>query len=205
MDATTCLQKLQYVGVLAFATVDKNGGPQIRNISAIHYEPETMYFFTAKGKDFCRQLLSDGRVQILGYTKYKEMIRLSAKARPVSEVEQGKWIDAIFAEQPYLSNVYPGDTRKLAGIVFEIVDAEIEYFNLGVNSIFRESYTIGKGTVTGKGYQITDICIGCGTCAEHCPQRCIEAGTPYQIQQEHCLHCGNCHTVCPVQAVEKRG
>ena len=101
--------------------------------------------------------------------------------------------------------MYPGDTRKLAGIVFEIVDAEIEYFNLGVNSIFRESYTIGKGTVTGKGYQITDICIGCGTCAEHCPQRCIEAGTPYQIQQEHCLHCGNCHTVCPVQAVEKRG
>ena len=50
MDAKTCLQKLQYVGVLAFATVDKNGGPQIRNISAIHYEPETMYFFTAKGK-----------------------------------------------------------------------------------------------------------------------------------------------------------
>lgn len=151
MDAKTCLQKLQYVGVLAFATVDKNGGPQIRNISAIHYEPETMYFFTAKGKDFCRQLLSDGRVQILGYTKYKEMIRLSAKARPVSEVEQGKWIDAIFAEQPYLSNVYPGDTRKLAGIVFEVVDAEIEYFNLGVNPIFRESYTVGKGTARGKG------------------------------------------------------
>lgn len=205
MDAKTCLQKLQYVGVLAFATVDEQGGPQIRNISAIHYEPETMYFFTAKGKDFCRQLMTDGRVQILGYTKYKEIIRLSAKAKPVSELEQGKWIDTIFAEQPYLSNVYPGDTRKLAGIVFEIADAEIEYFNLGVNPIFRESYTIGSGTVTEKGYQITDACIGCGSCADHCPQRCIEAGTPYQIQQEHCLHCGNCHAVCPVQAVEKRG
>ncbi len=205
MDAKTCLQKLQYVGVLAFATVDGHGGPQIRNISAIHYEPETMYFFTAKGKDFCRQLLSDGRVQILGYTKYKEMIRLSAKAKPVSESEQEKWIDTIFAEQPYLSNVYPGDTRKLAGIVFEIADAEIEYFNLGVNPIFRESYTIGNGNVTEKGYWITDACIGCGSCTEHCPQQCIEAGIPYQIQQEHCLHCGNCHAVCPAHAVEKRG
>ncbi|MDB2130100.1 4Fe-4S binding protein [Enterocloster clostridioformis] len=203
MDAKTCLQKLQYVGVLAFATVDEHGAPQIRNISAIHYEPEAMYFFTAKGKDFCRQLLSDGRVQILGYTKYKEMIRLSARVKPAAD--QQKWIDAIFVEQPYLSNVYPGDTRNLAGIVFEITDAEIEYFHLGVNPIFRESYTIGKGTVTEKGYQITDACIGCGTCTEHCPQRCIEAGTPYQIQQEHCLHCGNCHAVCPVQAVEKRG
>ena len=203
MDAQTCLQKLEYVGVLAFATVDEHGAPQIRNISAIHYEPEAMYFFTAKGKDFCRQLLSDGRVQILGYTKYKEMIRLSAKTRPAAEQE--KWINTIFEEQPYLSNVYPGDTRSLAGIIFEITDGEIEYFHLGVNPIFRENYTIGRGKIIEKGYQITDTCIGCGTCAENCPQRCIELGTPYQIQQEHCLHCGNCHAVCSVQAVEKRG
>lgn len=203
MDAKTCLQKLRYVGVLAFATVDGQGSPQVRNISAIHYEPEALYFFTAKGKEFCRQLLADGRVQILGYTKYKEMIRLSARAKPAAE--QQKWIDRIFEEQPYLSNVYPGDTRTLAGIVFEIRAGEIEYFHLGVNPIFRESYAIGGGAVTEKGYQITEACIGCGSCAGHCPQRCIEPGTPYRIRQEHCLHCGNCHGVCPVQAVERRG
>lgn len=54
MDAKICLQKLQYVGVLAFATTDEQGGPQVRNISAIHYEPDAIYFFTARGKDFCR-------------------------------------------------------------------------------------------------------------------------------------------------------
>lgn len=205
MDAKTCLQKLQYVGVLAFATVDEYGNPQIRNISAIHYEPDAMYFFTARGKNFCRELLADGRVQILGYTKYKEMIRLSAKAEHVAEEEQGHWIDTIFEEQPYLINVYPGDTRKLAGIVFQITDAKIEYFHLGVNPIFRESYTIGKGDISPKGYQITDVCIGCGNCVKNCPQRCIEKGTPYKIQQEHCLHCGNCHEVCPVKAVERVG
>lgn len=116
MDAKTCLQKLQYVGVLAFATVDGAGNPQIRNISAIHYEPDALYFFTARGKEFCKELLTDGRVQILGYTKYKEMIRLSAKAVPVPQEEQKRWIDTIFSEQPYLSNVYPGDTRSI-GIV----------------------------------------------------------------------------------------
>ena len=205
MNAQTCLKKLEYVGILAFATVDKNGAPQIRNISAIHYEPDKMIFFTAKGKAFCEELLTDGRVQVLGYTKYKEMIRLSAKAVPAPENEQEKWIDTIFAEQPYLSNVYPGDTRKLAGIVFAIRDAEIEYFNLGVNPIFRESYTIGAGNLKQKGYVISEKCIGCGKCLKNCPQRCIELGNLYHIQQNHCLHCGNCFAVWPVKAVEKRG
>ena len=170
MDARTCLQKLQYVGVLAFATVDKEGAPQVRNISAVHYEPDAIYFFTARGKDFCRELLSDGRVQILGYTRYKEMIRLSAKAEPAPDEEQEKWIRTIFEDQPYLSNAYPGDTREI-GIVFVIRNAQIEYFNLGVNPIFRESYTVGKGQIAEKGYEITEKCIGCGTCMKHCPPR----------------------------------
>ena len=202
MDAKTCIQKLQYVGVLAFATVDEHGNPQVRNISAIHYEPDAIYFFTARGKDFCRELLADGHVQILGYTRYKEMIRLSAKAEPVPEEQQRKWMDVIFSEQPYLSNVYPGDTRDI-GIVFEIRDGSIEYFNLGVRPIFRENYTVDCGEISPKGYRIGDSCIGCGTCLTHCPQGCIEQGTPYAIQQEHCLHCGACFESCPVSAVER--
>ena len=64
------------------------------------------------------------------------------------------------------------------------------------NGIEKEIFWVGAKPIAG--------CIGCGACAEHCPQRCIETGTPYQIQQEHCLHCGNCHAVCPVQAVERK-
>lgn len=48
MDLATCLRKMQLVGVLAFATVDETGAPQIRNISAIHYEPDALYFFYGK-------------------------------------------------------------------------------------------------------------------------------------------------------------
>ena len=200
MDAKTCLQKLQYVGVLAFATVDAAGAPQLRNISAIHYEPDAIYFFTARGKDFCRELLADGRVQALGYTRYKEMIRLSGRAVPVPQEEQARWIETIFSEQPYLANVYPGDTRDI-GIVFVIRQATIEYFNLGVRPIFRETYSDNGGQAAPKGYRSTDACIGCGRCAANCPQSCITPGKPYAIQPQHCLHCGNCFEHCPVQAI----
>ena len=111
-------------------------------------------------------MLEDGRVQVLCYTKYKEMIRLSGKAHPVAGEEQRKWIDTIFEEQPYLANVYPGDTREI-DIIFCIDNAQIEYFNLGVHPIFRETCTLGDVIIEEKGYHITDACIGCGTvCGE---------------------------------------
>lgn len=202
MDLQTCFQKLKLVGVLNFANVDGEGNPQIRNISAIHYEENAFYFFTARGKNFCRELLNDGRLQILGYTKYKEMIRVTAKAMPVPDEEQKKWIDVIFAEQPYLSNVYPDNTREI-GIIFKVDRGSVEYFNLGVHPIFRETYAFGDATVEEKGYVITDNCIGCGTCQKVCPQRCIDDGKTYHIRFNNCLHCGNCYEYCPVQAIKR--
>ncbi|MDE6777465.1 MAG: 4Fe-4S binding protein [Oscillospiraceae bacterium] len=202
MDAKTCLEKYKRIGVLNFATVGMDGSPQVRCISAIHYEDNAMYFFTAPGKAFYDELIFDGRVQILGYTKFKEMIRTSAVAKLVDESERKKWIDIIFDEQPYLANLY-ADEKRYIGVIFEIKDAEIEYFNLGVNPIFRELYTIGNGKINSRGYEISEKCIGCGQCSETCPQHAIDSGNPYVINQTHCLHCGACAKVCPANAVIK--
>lgn len=200
MNAETCLQKLKLCGVLSFATVDQSGGPQIRCISAVHYEKDSLYFFTARGKAFCDELLSDGRVQILAYTRFKEMIRLSGRAVPAEA--QAEKMETIFSEQPYLANVYPGEARNI-GIIFEITSFTVEYFNLGVKPIFRQVYAVGQSEAPAKGYRITDACIGCGSCLGSCPQSCIVPGEKYAIQQEHCLHCGACYENCPVKAVEK--
>ena len=83
-----------------------------------------------------------------------------------------KWQDVIFKEQPYLANVYPGDTKDI-GIIFCIDSGEIEYFNLGVNPMFREIYPLGNATIKPKGYYITEACISCGKCKVKCPQRVV--------------------------------
>lgn len=44
MDAQTCLKKMQLAGTLSLATVDENGAPQIRCVSAVHYESRAIYF-----------------------------------------------------------------------------------------------------------------------------------------------------------------
>ena len=202
MDAMTCLKKLGYVGVLDFATVDEEGAPQVRNISAIHFEGTDIYFLTARGKYFASQLKRDGRVQILGYTKYKETIRLSGKAVEVSESEQKKWRDVLYQEQPYLENVYPGETKNI-DTMFVIRDYTIEYFCLSTRPITREYFAVGNAQIKPKGYRITDACIGCGTCQGVCPQDVITEGSPYEIDANHCLQCGNCAENCPVQAIER--
>lgn len=204
MDVKTCIEKLGYVGVLNFATVDEDGAPQVRNISAIQYEGTEIYFLTARGKPFARQLYADGRVQISGYTRYKETIRVSGKATELPEEEQMKWRDILYREQPYLENVYPGETKNI-DTMFVIKDYTIEYFCLSTRPITREYFAVGNAVVEPKGYRITAACIGCGKCTRGCPQGAVDQGAPksYLIRQNNCLQCGNCFENCPVQAIER--
>ena len=53
-------------------------------------------------------------------------------------------------------------------------------------------------------YSVTDDCIGCTLCAQHCPSDAIEM-TPYQtheIDPEKCIRCGTCKSVCPSDAIK---
>jgi len=53
-------------------------------------------------------------------------------------------------------------------------------------------------------YSITDDCIGCTRCAQHCPAEAIHMN-PYEkheIDTEKCIRCGTCKQVCPADAVK---
>ncbi len=53
-------------------------------------------------------------------------------------------------------------------------------------------------------YTVTDECIGCTRCAQHCPVDAIPMA-PYQkheIDPDTCTHCDVCREICPVDAIE---
>ena len=53
-------------------------------------------------------------------------------------------------------------------------------------------------------YEITDNCVGCTKCAQHCPVDAIPM-TPYQrhtIDSDTCTRCDTCRQVCPEKAIE---
>lgn len=202
MNAQKCLEILRTVKDVAFATVDAKGLPQVRIIDVMLIDEEKLYFCTARGKDFYTQLIHSGYVAVTGLNTEYQMVRLSGKAHSLPEQKQ--WIDRIFDENPSMKEVYPGESRYILE-PFCIDRGEIEFFDLGKSPIVRQSFSLGQDPVKQKGFEITDLCIGCGNCKKNCPQQCIEIGKPYVIRQEHCLHCGLCYENCQVQAIVKRG
>ncbi|NLW80004.1 MAG: DUF362 domain-containing protein [Ruminococcaceae bacterium] len=49
------------------------------------------------------------------------------------------------------------------------------------------------------------LCIGCGKCAEICPQQVIDmADGKAHIRYKQCIRCFCCHEMCPVRAIEVR-
>jgi len=112
----------------------------------------------------------------------------------------------------------PGDLEKLEQLAHQVrttslcglgqtapnpVLSTLKYFRSEYEAHLQGRCPAGwcKALVT---YSITDDCIGCTRCAQHCPADAI-AMNPYEkheIDTEKCIRCGTCRQVCPADAVQ---
>lgn len=183
------------------ATIGTDGHPQTRIIDMMYYDEDGVYFLTAKGKAFYEQLMEQQYVAISA-TRDKVAVSLRGKVKNIGK----KNLDLMFERNPYMKDIYPGDTRA-ALEVFQLYEAQGEYFDISDPSrIVRDSIVIGAAKAAQTGYFVGQDCIGCKLCYSVCPQKCIDiTSKPVVIDQNHCLHCGRCQEICPKQCIEKRG
>lgn len=183
------------------ATIGEDGHPQTRIIDLMHYDENGIYFLTAKGKMFYTQLMEQQYVAVSA-TKNKVAISLRGKIRNVGK----KNLDIIFDKNPYMKEIYPGDTKE-ALEVFCLYEAQGEYFDISIpSSIVRDTIIVGKAVEAQTGYFVGEGRTGCKQCLFVCPQKCIDVSlVPVKIKQKHCLHCGSCAEICPKQCIQRRG
>lgn len=193
-----------------FATVDENGLPAARVIDIMLADADSLYFITAKGKEFYRQLMEKKFAAISGMTGGKSSIEKKAvsirgKIRNIGN----RKLEEVFAENPYMNEIYPGRERRNALEVFQMYEGAGEYFDLSAKPICRETFYLGKthnAHADAHGFYVTEQCSWCGKCLLECPQGCIGITEGKAvIRQPHCLHCGRCYEICPEKAILKRG
>lgn len=182
------------------ATIGADGHPQTRVIDMMLWDDKGVYFLTARGKEFYRQIMEQQFIAVSA-TKGKVSVSLRGKVKNIGS----KRLDEIFEKNVYMQKIYPNDTRT-ALEVFCVYEAEGEYFDISDPShVVRDSIVIGDAKTRQTGYFVGLGCIGCKLCYSVCPQKCIDiSGKPVVIDQNCCLHCGQCAEICPKQVIKKR-
>lgn len=183
----------------AIATLDKNSRPITRIIDIMLYDDQGIYFLTAKGKEFYRQLMEQKYIS-LSAVKDKRSITLRGETENIGNEK----LDEIFEKNPYMKGIYPDDTRE-ALEVFRLYKAAGEFFDISdPTNVTRGSISIGNTQEQSGIYFVKGKCSGCKACFSVCPQKCIDVSkVPAVINQNHCLHCGRCFEICPEKAIVK--
>ena len=93
----------------SMATVGIDGNPRVRIIDTMLVEDEKLYFLTARGKDFYKELMALGNVAVTGLNENWEMVRLWGKVKNIGKER----LDEVFDKNLSMNQVYPNDTRQM--------------------------------------------------------------------------------------------
>lgn len=199
MEATArkALRLLREIKSVTFATL-QSGAPAARVVDVMWVDEEGLYFLTARGKPFYRQLTETREVAICALSPSYVAIRVVGAIRRNDDPELAT---RVFGNNPVLATLYPGEKRDILEI-FQVHRGRGELFDLSSGPPRRERFGFGGETAEPPGFRITEACTACGACVEACPVGVVDAvGTVYRIEGARCLECGRCAEVCPVDAI----
>jgi uncharacterized pyridoxamine 5'-phosphate oxidase family protein/Pyruvate/2-oxoacid:ferredoxin oxidoreductase delta subunit len=188
---------LREVKSVAVATLN-NGNPDIRIADVMLAQEDGLYFVTARGKPFYRQIQKNPNLAICGMDKNYVSVRVVGEIRFCNDRNV---VDKVFDHNPVMNDLYPGEKRDILE-AFHMYRGRGEIFDLSITPPRRKRFAFGGEAVNPPGYTITDRCTACGICLDRCPVGAISEGDIYIIDGSRCLECGRCFEECPEDAIE---
>lgn len=81
----------------------------------------------------------------------------------------------------------------------------LKYFRHEYEAHIKEKRCPAGACTALTGYNISEICKGCGLCKKVCPAEAIsgDVKAQHQIDPEKCIKCGACMAKCPFKAIKK--
>lgn len=198
MNKEKFLEDIVKIHSVSVATIDSDNKPSIRIIDMMYIEDNQLYFLTARGKNFYKELKNNNYIA-LSCQKYNKSYVLKGYVEKVNH----KYLDILFNHNRYMWGTYPKNTRDILE-VFKIYKWSGEYFDVTSKPITRLSFSHNMDVINKGTFFVTDKCINCGKCLTVCPQKCIEfINNKANIKAENCLRCGACKEICPVKAINQ--
>lgn len=199
MDKTAkkAFKLLRAIKSVSVATVS-NGNPEVRIADVMLEQEDGLYFITARGKPYYKQIRENQKIAACGMDKNYVVARVNGDIR---FCDDRSLVDKIFALNPILDKLYKGEQKNILE-AFHMYRGRGEIFDLSAQPPKRERFAFGGETVNPAGPRINDKCNSCGVCLPACPVGAVSHGEVYAIDENLCLECGICEEVCPENAVE---
>lgn len=190
------LENILKIHSVSVATIDKEGKPSSRIIDMMYIEDGCLYFLTARGKNFYKEITTNNYIA-LSCQKYNKAYSMKGYVKQAEH----KYLDILFNKNKYMWGTYPKDTRNILE-VFKIYKWTGEYFDVTSKPITRISFSNNMKDIEQGSYLVNDKCIECKKCISVCPQKCIKFyNKKANIVKKNCLRCGACKEICPVNAI----
>ena len=196
-EAREALQLLREIKSVAFATVNNNR-PAVRIADVMLVDDSGIYFTTARGKHYYKQLVENPVIAIAGMDRNYVSVRVAGDIR---KCEGRAVVDRIFEQNTIMEKIYPGNTRNILE-AFHLYKGRGEVFDLSSEPPARKRFAFGSDDLIDCGYVITARCSACGLCLNACPVGAVTEGDVYRIDSGSCLECGRCSEACPEDAIE---
>ena len=174
-----------------------NGKPDVRIADVMLAREDGLYFITARGKPYYKQVKDNQRIAVCAMDKNYVSVRVTGDIRFCKD---RNIVDKIFKHNPIMNGLYPGEKKNILE-AFHMYRGKGEVFDLSVEPPRRDRFAFGGETINPPGYSITEKCTACGQCFESCPVGVISQGEVYMINGSSCLECGRCAEICPEDAV----